>query len=274
MATKEGRLSRWSRLKHKGGVSVREESVVSVELQRQPDSGRGSEGCAIGDGSMVAPNPASLPGGDFRHNDIPVMAPLAGVEDDDTKFEAAPEEALALLSGDLAHDTAPVVSPVDGNPAPFDEAERDLSDEELEIVAELPAVDSLTKESDFTPFLADKVPEFIRRRALSVLWRSDPVLANIDGLNDYDEDFNIIDTLIDIAKDTNYRVGKGMVHDDDEDEDGTDESTVETVEESVDAEGRAEASEGNKNKTESVEGEADSISEKTEIFNPEADPDA
>ena len=29
----------------------------------------------------------------------------------------------------------------------------------------------------------------LRRLALRRLWRSDPVLANLDGLNDYDEDF-------------------------------------------------------------------------------------
>ncbi|MFQ5765526.1 MAG: DUF3306 domain-containing protein, partial [Rhodospirillales bacterium] len=49
----------------------------------------------------------------------------------------------------------------------------------------------LDKDSDFTPFMAENVPEFLRRQALRVLWRSDPVLANLDGLNDYDEDFSL-----------------------------------------------------------------------------------
>ena len=74
---------------------------------------------------------------------------------------------------------------------------------------DLPPVESLTAESDFTPFLRDKVPEVIRKAALRKLWRSDPVLANLDGLNDYDEDFTG-GSLGGIVA-TAYRVGKGMV---------------------------------------------------------------
>jgi len=39
--------------------------------------------------------------------------------------------------------------------------------------------------------MAEKVPAFIRRRALKLLWRSDPAFALIDGLDDYDEDFSL-----------------------------------------------------------------------------------
>lgn len=74
---------------------------------------------------------------------------------------------------------------------------------------DLPPIESLTAESDFTPFLRDKVPEALRKAALRKLWRSDPVLANLDGLNDYDEDFTG-GSLGGIVA-TAYRVGKGMV---------------------------------------------------------------
>ncbi len=50
-------------------------------------------------------------------------------------------------------------------------------------------IDRLTYDDDFSVFMNEKVPEFIRRKALSKLWSSNPVLANVDGLNDYDEDF-------------------------------------------------------------------------------------
>ena len=40
------------------------------------------------------------------------------------------------------------------------------------------------------------MPEFIRRKALSKLWLSSPILANIDGLNDYDEDFTVAGSLV------------------------------------------------------------------------------
>lgn len=58
--------------------------------------------------------------------------------------------------------------------------------------ADLPDVDSLDKDSDFTAFMQDGVPEALRNRALRKLWTTDPVLANLDGLNDYDEDFGAI----------------------------------------------------------------------------------
>lgn len=57
---------------------------------------------------------------------------------------------------------------------------------------DLPDIDSLDKDSDFTPFMADGVPEELKRMALRKLWLSDPVFANLDGLNDYDEDFGAI----------------------------------------------------------------------------------
>ena len=49
--------------------------------------------------------------------------------------------------------------------------------------------DALDYASDYTRFMGKDVPEMVQRRALRALWRSDPVLANVDGLNDYDEDF-------------------------------------------------------------------------------------
>lgn len=57
---------------------------------------------------------------------------------------------------------------------------------------DLPDVDSLDKDSDYTGFLREGVPEALRNKALRKLWLSDPVLANLDGLNDYDEDFTLL----------------------------------------------------------------------------------
>ena len=53
---------------------------------------------------------------------------------------------------------------------------------------DLPDIESLDGESDFTPFLQQGVPEHLHRLALRKLWTSDPVLANLDGLIDYDPD--------------------------------------------------------------------------------------
>ncbi len=70
-----------------------------------------------------------------------------------------------------------------------DAAAPDESDEAAAQELELPDIDSLDKDSDYTAFMREGVPEVLRRRALRKLWLSDPVLANVDGLNDYDEDF-------------------------------------------------------------------------------------
>lgn len=182
---KEGRLRRWSRLKTDGDADTGD--------QPPPDVPATEEGYA-------APDPHAMPGGAAirRGATVPAMASL--VIDEVADDVVGAEEDVADVS---AVDTAPAEDPP-------------LTPEEEAIVKDLPPFESLTKDSDYTPFLADKVPEFIRRRALSILWRSDPVLANLDGLNDYDENFRVIDTLISAAKDTIYRVGKGYEKDDEE----------------------------------------------------------
>jgi hypothetical protein len=77
-------------------------------------------------------------------------------------------------------------------------------------VPELPPIETLDFSSDYTAFLAKNVPEALRRAALRKLWVSDPVLANLDGLNDYDEDFNVIDQAITLAQ-SSYRPGLGYL---------------------------------------------------------------
>ena len=75
--------------------------------------------------------------------------------------------------------------------------------------AELPPVESLTGESDFSPFMQPGVPDSLRNAALQKLWRSDPVYANLDGLVEYGEDF-AADFNAAAAVATAYRVLEGM----------------------------------------------------------------
>lgn len=109
-------------------------------------------------------------------------------------------------------------------PAPVEsEIEPELSPEERELAInealpeeevlakyDLPNPDVVELGMDITGFLRKEVPELLRRRALRSLWRSNPVLAVLDGLNDYDEDYTnaayagqVVNTL--------YKVGQGMV---------------------------------------------------------------
>ncbi len=52
----------------------------------------------------------------------------------------------------------------------------------------LPATESLESDSDFSVFMQPDVPESIKHRALSKLWRSDPYINRIDDLSDYGDD--------------------------------------------------------------------------------------
>ena len=97
-------------------------------------------------------------------------------------------------------------------PEPVAEAEAESEEEEAELLAHLnlPVPETLQPGDDFSAFMADGVPAFLRKRALRVLWRSNPVLANLDGLNDYDEDFTSPELTQKVLA-TAYQVGRGFV---------------------------------------------------------------
>lgn len=74
----------------------------------------------------------------------------------------------------------------------------------------LPDPDALQMGDDFRAFMDKAVPERLRRRALRRLWVSNPVLANLDGLVDYAEDYTDAAMVVPDMK-TAYQVGKGML---------------------------------------------------------------
>jgi len=88
---------------------------------------------------------------------------------------------------------------------------------EAEVLAELelPNPDEMQAGDDFSAFMKETVPAALRNRALKRLWTSDPVLANVDLLVDYGEDFTAAANPVGIVK-TIYRVGKGMLPDEEE----------------------------------------------------------
>lgn len=97
-----------------------------------------------------------------------------------------------------------------------------------EEIAALPDVDALNESSDFSAFMKEGVPEELKTRALRKLWRVDPAFAHVDGLLDYDDDFTDAALVIEGLK-TVYKVGKGMVSDEDEaEEDAVAEGETET----------------------------------------------
>ncbi|MFZ3582530.1 DUF3306 domain-containing protein [Loktanella sp. DJP18] len=86
----------------------------------------------------------------------------------------------------------------------------EMSDAEILGALELPDPETLRKGDNFAAFMAKAVPLHLRNRALRKLWRSDPTLACLDGLNDYDADYLTGSTGQGVIQ-TSYQVGKGLM---------------------------------------------------------------
>lgn len=95
------------------------------------------------------------------------------------KFEAAREKTAVT-------DTVPVAAPAPVEGASGAEAPASA--------ATLPPVDSLTIDSDFTPFFQSKVGETLKRQALRQLLR-DPRFNVMDGLDIYVGDYSMPDPI-------------------------------------------------------------------------------
>ena len=115
-------------------------------------------------------------------------------------------------------------SPADGEvPAGDEPGERPFALEDL------PDIETLDKDSDFTPFLHIDVPDQLRRLALKKLWASNPVFADLDGLNDYDEDYSALGMIFETVSSV-FQPGKGMPDPEREPEqDGPDTADAEEV---------------------------------------------
>lgn len=84
------------------------------------------------------------------------------------------------------------------------------SGEEAVRPEDLPDVETLTAESDFSAFMKKGVPEPLKQRALRKLWRVDPAFKHICMLDDYNLDYTDAAMVVPNMK-TLYQVGKGMV---------------------------------------------------------------
>ncbi|UOM35269.1 DUF3306 domain-containing protein [Acuticoccus sp. I52.16.1] len=106
-----------------------------------------------------------------RKRGLPVDAPAP----DDT----APAVPQARAAGD---------GPDEAHAAPLPEEAPESEAQFLERTG-LADPETLGPGADFSAYLARTVPAALRRRAMRLLWRSNPVFANLDGLVDYDQDF-------------------------------------------------------------------------------------
>jgi len=82
---------------------------------------------------------------------------------------------------------------------------------DAEILAELDLKDPDEMEmgDDFSGFMKGNIPDRLRKRALRKLWLTNPVLANVDNLVDYGEDFTLATSALETVT-TAYQVGKGL----------------------------------------------------------------
>ena len=146
-------------------------------------------------------------------------------EDDKGFFSRWSDRKRAIAAGEVVVEDDPQLPPVDI-------AEPAKAEEEAARLAELTAnreaaeaidIDALDYDSDYSAFFKDGVPTVLKQKAMRLLWRSNPILANVDGLCDYDENFG--DPALILEKfESAYRIGKGYFVEEDIEEVASDES--------------------------------------------------
>ncbi len=93
------------------------------------------------------------------------------------------------------------------------QAEED--EHEAQLVANREAAEAIdiaeiNEKSDMSVFWKEGVPELLKKKAMMTLWRSNPIFANVDGLNDYDEDFANPDLIMKTFESA-YEAGRGYM---------------------------------------------------------------
>lgn len=76
---------------------------------------------------------------------------------------------------------------------------------------DLPSIESLGKDSDYSMFMREGVPDDRRAEALRKLWTSDPAFQEAFPFEMHMEDYHATFTPIDALKDTIYRAGRGFL---------------------------------------------------------------
>jgi len=133
---------------------------------------------------------------------------LSGDREDETDFASRWSRLKRQAKAEAPEADADLDAAAEGeSEAPV---EDDRSDAEVLEELGLPDPDKLEPGDNFSGFMAKTVPARLRNRALRRLWISDPVLANLDELLDYGEDFTDAAALLENVQ-TAYQVGKGFV---------------------------------------------------------------
>lgn len=108
------------------------------------------------------------------------------------------------------------------------------------VVAALPPLDSLGKDSDYSPFMREGVPQALRLAALRKLWASDPALAAPDPLDLHNLDYTHLAEPGQVVA-TSYRIGKGFADEVDKSIERVEKARLESEKEEKDRPGPAES---------------------------------
>lgn len=76
--------------------------------------------------------------------------------------------------------------------------QTEQTEQEEKAPVELPPIESLSEDSDYSLFMSPEVDEKVKKLALRKLFKS-PFFNVVDGLNDYDDDFTTFELLGDIV---------------------------------------------------------------------------
>ncbi|WP_432471033.1 DUF3306 domain-containing protein [Amphritea sp. HPY] len=119
--------------------------------------------------------------------------PSAANEEAEAKYKSPPEQepqAVAPISVEMTNE----ISATAGNSDSLPDKNSD-NDEPIPLTdADMPAIESLSEESDYSQFLSSGVSDELRNLALRKLFNL-PQFNIVDGLNDYDEDFSKMPAL-------------------------------------------------------------------------------
>ncbi len=116
---------------------------------------------------------------------------------------AAKEQAASEASADTPQETR----------GPDSAAEDPALEQELQAnreAAEAVDLATINEKTDMSVFLKAGVPAALRNKALATLWRSNPVYACLDGLNDYDDDYSAPGLIMKTYKSA-WQIGRGYL---------------------------------------------------------------
>lgn len=84
-------------------------------------------------------------------------------------------------------------------------------DEKNDPLKDLPPIESLGKDSDYSMFMREGVPDDRRAEALQKLWTSDPTFREAFPFEMHMEDYHTTFRPIDALRDTIYKAGRGFL---------------------------------------------------------------